>query len=134
MIRRPPRSTRTDTLFPYTTLFRSLFLDLRCEVRADQIHQRRADQRLGIVIAEQVCERRIGVGKDAFLDVRDDVISTADQYLMPRLEDIEQLLRRAQYAQVHVPGKLTKGNKFPRVQSTQTYVGYGNTSPNSSTA
>src|SRR3546814_17647495 len=26
MIRRPPRSTRTDTLFPYTTLFRSLEL------------------------------------------------------------------------------------------------------------
>src|SRR3546814_10834825 len=25
MIRRPPRSTRTDTLFPYTTLFRSTF-------------------------------------------------------------------------------------------------------------
>src|SRR3546814_13248468 len=24
LIRRPPRSTRTDTLFPYTTLFRSL--------------------------------------------------------------------------------------------------------------
>src|SRR3546814_12656972 len=31
MIRRPPRSTRTDTLFPYTTLFRSLaFTD--CEI------------------------------------------------------------------------------------------------------
>src|SRR3546814_15526411 len=28
MIRRPPRSTRTDTLFPYTTLFRSLDADL----------------------------------------------------------------------------------------------------------
>src|SRR3546814_9065588 len=27
MIRRPPRSTRTDTLFPYTTLFRSRGLD-----------------------------------------------------------------------------------------------------------
>src|SRR3546814_5184926 len=26
MIRRPPRSTRTDTLFPYTTLFRSVHL------------------------------------------------------------------------------------------------------------
>src|SRR3546814_3978271 len=25
MIRRPPRSTRTDTLFPYTTLFRSAY-------------------------------------------------------------------------------------------------------------
>src|SRR3546814_11033500 len=27
MIRRPPRSTRTDTLFPYTTLFRSILQD-----------------------------------------------------------------------------------------------------------
>src|SRR3546814_10925534 len=26
MIRRPPRSTRTDTLFPYTTLFRSIWI------------------------------------------------------------------------------------------------------------
>src|SRR3546814_14471739 len=30
MIRRPPRSTRTDTLFPYTTLFRSLDAYARC--------------------------------------------------------------------------------------------------------
>src|SRR3546814_3431863 len=30
MIRRPPRSTRTDTLFPYTTLFRSCTLQLEC--------------------------------------------------------------------------------------------------------
>src|SRR3546814_9598375 len=29
MIRRPPRSTRTDTLFPYTTLFRSFLVMLR---------------------------------------------------------------------------------------------------------
>src|SRR3546814_17668378 len=36
MIRRPPRSTRTDTLFPYTTLFRSL-LD-----REYRVHQRAA--------------------------------------------------------------------------------------------
>src|SRR3546814_4046386 len=28
MIRRPPRSTRTDTLFPYTTLFRSWVFDV----------------------------------------------------------------------------------------------------------
>src|SRR3546814_3375017 len=28
MIRRPPRSTRTDTLFPYTTLFRSILFAL----------------------------------------------------------------------------------------------------------
>src|SRR3546814_7614029 len=29
MIRRPPRSTRTDTLFPYTTLFRSMSVTTR---------------------------------------------------------------------------------------------------------
>src|SRR3546814_18293373 len=28
MIRRPPRSTRTDTLFPYTTLFRSVVTEI----------------------------------------------------------------------------------------------------------
>src|SRR3546814_17689809 len=31
MIRRPPRSTRTDTLFPYTTLFRSSLVASWCE-------------------------------------------------------------------------------------------------------
>src|SRR3546814_8884663 len=39
MIRRPPRSTRTDTLFPYTTLFRSGCLDV------------------GLALAEQFAER-----------------------------------------------------------------------------
>src|SRR3546814_2701413 len=34
MIRRPPRSTRTDTLFPYTTLFRSCPARSRCLPRA----------------------------------------------------------------------------------------------------
>src|SRR3546814_4309395 len=38
MIRRPPRSTRTDTLFPYTTLFRSL---------VGRIHIRRARLEFG---------------------------------------------------------------------------------------
>src|SRR3546814_5921995 len=33
MIRRPPRSTRTDTLFPYTTLFRSTLVDLPAQHR-----------------------------------------------------------------------------------------------------
>src|SRR3546814_2962668 len=37
MRRRPPRSTRTDTLFPYTTLFRSL-------LRGRKAHARRADR------------------------------------------------------------------------------------------
>src|SRR3546814_2344919 len=35
MIRRPPRSTRTDTLFPYTTLFRSI--DFRRMIQLEPI-------------------------------------------------------------------------------------------------
>src|SRR3546814_14328708 len=38
MIRRPPRSTRTDTLFPYTTLFRSV--DLLLVEYAGSLEQR----------------------------------------------------------------------------------------------
>src|SRR3546814_21084135 len=34
MIRRPPRFTRTDTLFPYTTLFRSIVIDQMRELSA----------------------------------------------------------------------------------------------------
>src|SRR3546814_15271016 len=44
MIRRPPRSTRTDTLYPYTTLFRSCLLDRvivagGCIINADKIER-----------------------------------------------------------------------------------------------
>src|SRR3546814_6047238 len=51
MIRRPPRSTRTDTLFPYTTLFRSARLgeDAEVEVQLRQLAvevQGRVEQRV----------------------------------------------------------------------------------------
>src|SRR3546814_4442365 len=39
MIRRPPRSTRTDTLFPYTTLFRSDFDDVYREQGPDAVRR-----------------------------------------------------------------------------------------------
>src|SRR3546814_4016480 len=40
MIRRPPRSTRTDTLFPYTTLFRSEGLNI---IRLDGLQRANAE-------------------------------------------------------------------------------------------
>src|SRR3546814_5413906 len=44
MIRRPPRSTRTAPLFPYTTLFRSRQADRRLRLRRDPVEcRRRAD-------------------------------------------------------------------------------------------
>src|SRR3546814_7486534 len=52
MIRRPPRSTRTDTLFPFTTLFRSASDHHRSPVRyapalADQAWHRPVDPAIG---------------------------------------------------------------------------------------
>src|SRR3546814_7211113 len=55
MIRRPPRSTRTDTLFPYTTLFRS-FLDLRLRVDALARVERALDHRAADV--DQFAQQR----------------------------------------------------------------------------
>src|SRR3546814_10317903 len=54
MIRRPPRPTRTDTLFPYTTLFRSR---AREKAAGDQRHaERQAEFRIAIghLVHEQI--------------------------------------------------------------------------------
>src|SRR3546814_11377966 len=42
MIRRPPISTRTDTLFPYTTLFRSLHEHRQVRGAGTDVHQHHA--------------------------------------------------------------------------------------------
>src|SRR3546814_5967408 len=65
MIRRPPRSTRTDTLFPYTTLFRSWLVGGR----------RRGDARTGRrghrdVHAEQAAVSKLGMQGDRDLQQR----------------------------------------------------------------
>src|SRR3546814_10057627 len=67
MVRRPPRSTRTDTPFPYTTLFRSvraLITILRHEERhaaarrleRSGIVERRLRQALGLVPVRGTCQ------------------------------------------------------------------------------
>src|SRR3546814_1816796 len=50
MIRRPPRSTRTDTLFPYTTLFRS------SREPHHQLVQRQAGEKSDGEIARKHCQ------------------------------------------------------------------------------
>src|SRR3546814_15237590 len=65
MIRRPPRSTRTDTLFPYTTLFRSHDLLVGVMARGNARSLRR---HVGAP-AEQATTGRIGELEDLLLDV-----------------------------------------------------------------
>src|SRR3546814_8841756 len=57
MIRRPPRSTRTDTLFPYTTLFRSQCFRLGLSNRAARQRAARYIQRL--LWPPRLCDRRL---------------------------------------------------------------------------
>src|SRR3546814_6722192 len=61
MIRRPPRSTRTDTLFPYTTLFRSA-LRLR-DAAGDR------DHRAAAVLAGHAADVGIDLVHRLFADV-----------------------------------------------------------------
>src|SRR3546814_11690369 len=53
MIRRPPRSTRTDTLFPYTTLFRSSAKALILELEQAQPEEEYYDAKV-LVLKEQI--------------------------------------------------------------------------------
>src|SRR3546814_6067373 len=59
MIRRPPRSTRTDTLFPYTTLFRS-------ERMGEVIALRRRHARLVIGVRRVAPDEPVARALDAF--------------------------------------------------------------------
>src|SRR3546814_3822288 len=89
MIRRPPRSTRTDTLFPYTTLFLSAG-----EHRAIVESARLQDQRL--VGFE---ERRLGIGVEVE-PVGDAIVADiVDQRLRSEEHTSElQSLMRISYA------------------------------------
>src|SRR3546814_7891998 len=71
MIRRPPRSTRTDTLFPYTTLFRSrhqamgaqarimaVAFPLEAQGKAEQRRKDKADERGAEIVGQHGHETR----------------------------------------------------------------------------
>src|SRR3546814_4094288 len=93
MLRRPPRSTRTDTLFPYPTLFRSLNklrqLDRRHHIargaqRIDEAVEMLAVARFALDVGDQTLggQRR----EDALVIDFDDV----DLFLVEQLHHLEQ--------------------------------------------
>src|SRR3546814_15530005 len=73
MIRRPPRSTRTDTLFPYTTLFRS-----------------------NLTIAQVVQASLAEIGIDVVINQRDSATfwSLGDQSVGDQWKDMQLFLNR----------------------------------------
>src|SRR3546814_2761020 len=68
MIRRPPRSTRTDTLFPYTTLFRSVLIDVGAAGVRFQLHTEAEGD--AVVGNDRAVEVDLGVGREAEATIR----------------------------------------------------------------
>src|SRR3546814_1140234 len=64
MIRRPPRSTRTDTLFPYTTLFRSVDHRLGVDLlRQGKLHQDAVHRGVAVELVDERQQRRLAGGR-----------------------------------------------------------------------
>src|SRR3546814_17308507 len=104
MIRRPPRSTRTDTLFPYTTLFRSLnalsaadtlLVPLKCEffaleglsqlLKTVERVQQAFNPGLGIIgIALTMFDRRNRLTDQVSDDVRECLGNLVFEAVIPR--------------------------------------------------
>src|SRR3546814_3974846 len=97
MIRRPPRSTRTDTLFPYTTLFRS-----QRELVAGALLRGEGHDRLLGAVAGEPAGRVTGVGEGhqalAAQEVRDLARGTGHRTRSEEHTSELQSLMRISYA------------------------------------
>src|SRR3546814_17029630 len=106
MIRRPPRSTRTDTLFPYTTLFRSTYRLSEIQVKAIldlRLHRLTALGRddIGNELKELASEieglleiladraRLYAVMREELIAVRDEFAKTRRTQLAPAADGLE---------------------------------------------
>src|SRR3546814_1821782 len=109
MIRRPPRSTRTDTLFPYTTLFRSPMV----EQRGQQARHRRV-ARIAERMARRPARQRIGENHRAAAAAHEGV--DRDQRSEEHTSELQSLMRIS-YAVFCL--KKKKNNKKQRKKTNQ---------------
>src|SRR3546814_8093503 len=110
MIRRPPRATRTDTLFPYTTLFRSDIADKR------RVHSHEFMQE----VHDRLRVERAKEAGDPILPVADAIAGEARLIAFDRSEEHTselQSLMRTSYAVFCLKKKNHTKNKSP-LQST----------------
>src|SRR3546814_20257912 len=101
MIRRPPRSTRTDTLFPYTTLFRSALV----------LAQRRHSGALDGSHMDEAVARAVFIRDEAIALVAVEAFDFADRHecFLSRKQDIRRQTHRMRW-------KREKGRKTGRAQ------------------
>src|SRR3546814_6238275 len=119
MIRRPPRSTRTDTLFPYTTLFRSARERRVGAARRMDDQPRDADPALPLGLqrvdigGDVEIAGRLGTGAREFRDQRPDGRARSEEHTSEL-----QSLMRISYAVFCLKQKNTEPNKTKTIEQT----------------
>src|SRR3546814_3849142 len=114
MIRRPPRSTRTDTLFPYTTLFRSF---LNAYTASIDPHTDYFDPRSAERFNQSMSLSLEGIG--AQLQKQDDVVVIRDLITTTRSEEHTselQSLMRISYAVFCLKKKNNKTYTYTNIR------------------
>src|SRR3546814_4200573 len=86
MIRRPPRSTRTDTLFPYTTLFRSV-------AAADHHHRLAVGVQRAVVESRHAVAEALAVGGGEEIHGREDVPEADTRDRKSTTSELQSLMR-----------------------------------------
>src|SRR3546814_8860658 len=118
MIRRPPRSTRTDTLFPYTTLFRSLEPGIERRERHRVLHiGARAARRVGH--RPDFARTRIGAAHIAAVDDERSEEHTSELQSLMRISYAVFCLKK-KTTQITRPIKKRRRTQHNNVKSTHT--------------
>src|SRR3546814_7785297 len=116
MRRRPPRSTLTDTLFPYTTLFRSL--GAMAVKRATHLRVLQLDQRVAIL---QVGDDRVRPGQFDHRRPRSEEHTSELQSLM-RISYAVFCLKKKHENNTHTPKQTTRTETRPQINRELKYT------------
>src|SRR3546814_2699702 len=105
MIRRPPRSTRTDTLFPYTTLFRSKEVaDLQARIQLESASMMNDQLRVEALERARRAEAAAHTA-EAFADRRSEEHTSELQSLV-RISYAVFCLKKKHHTQEHIQRNL----------------------------
>src|SRR3546814_11968730 len=105
MIRRPPRSTRTDTLFPYTTLFRTLpavMVKLRDDLAYPQLMEIAGVDYPDRPERFELCYHLLSLTKNHRIRVK---VATDEDKPVPVITDVRPVAARVERAAVDMYGE-----------------------------
>src|SRR3546814_10217439 len=103
MIRRPPRSTRTDTLFPYTTLFRSRFLGYSATSNGKRVWLELGGKTASLVLPDADLESAVRATADGCFYNQGQMCTASSRLLVPADRRAEALALAAEVARGSAP-------------------------------